>query len=273
MSPEAETEALAVRAHELSTKVPSSTLRELAARIHGIEADPARDNLLRVLAGFSNSIHRLHAAEFLKAWKSESPNAGKEAAVAALLTAARAAEAFRDRQHVELVWTGPPTARLPVRRTEQAVQQVINSARRNLLVVSYAVYRIPRIREAIMRAAARGVTVQIVVETPEPGRAEDAYNTLLALGASVLENCDVYLWPHDQRPKDEQGRAGIFHAKCAAADGRLLFLSSANLTEYAFDLNIELGVLISGGAAPRMVEEHFQDLVRRGTLRRVGKFS
>jgi PLD-like domain len=40
------------------------------------------------------------------------------------------------------------------------------------------------------------------------------------------------------------------HAKCAVIDSNLLFLSSANLTEFAFNLNMELGVLIKGGSLP-----------------------
>jgi phosphatidylserine/phosphatidylglycerophosphate/cardiolipin synthase-like enzyme len=50
------------------------------------------------------------------------------------------------------------------------------------------------------------------------------------------------------------------------ADGRWLFLSSANLTEYAFTINMELGVLVTGGKLPAQVQEHFDRLVVGGTL-------
>jgi len=35
--------------------------------------------------------------------------------------------------------------------------------------------------------------------------------------------------------------------KCAVADGEWLFLSSANLTQQAFTINMELGMLVRGG--------------------------
>lgn len=53
------------------------------------------------------------------------------------------------------------------------------------------------------------------------------------------------------------------------SDGRCLLISSANLTEYAFTLNMELGVLITGGELPQRVEERFDKLIEKGVLVRV----
>jgi phosphatidylserine/phosphatidylglycerophosphate/cardiolipin synthase-like enzyme len=60
------------------------------------------------------------------------------------------------------------------------------------------------------------------------------------------------------------------HVKCAVADGRWLFLSSANLTGYAFTLNMELGVLVTGGPLPGQVETHLGRLIGTGVLTAVG---
>jgi phosphatidylserine/phosphatidylglycerophosphate/cardiolipin synthase-like enzyme len=51
--------------------------------------------------------------------------------------------------------------------------------------------------------------------------------------------------------------------------GRCLFLSSANLTEYAFTVNMELGLLVMGGPLPCQVEEQFDRLIAAGVLERV----
>ena len=67
---------------------------------------------------------------------------------------------------MELVWTGPDVGVVPLRRTEQALLQVIDSATRRATVVSYAVYHIPRICEALVRAADRGVSINVIIETP-----------------------------------------------------------------------------------------------------------
>jgi len=48
------------------------------------------------------------------------------------------------------------------------------------------------------------------------------------------------------------------------ADGRWLFLSSANLTEYAFTINMELGVLVTGGKLPGQVQDHFDGMICAG---------
>lgn len=67
------------------------------------------------------------------------------------------------------------------------------------------------------------------------------------------------------------GKTGILHVKCAVADGRCLFLSSASLTEYAFSINMELGVLVTGGPLPTQVQEQFDRLIGNGVLVRVSR--
>jgi cardiolipin synthase len=69
-----------------------------------------------------------------------------------------------------------------------------------------------------------------------------------------------------RRKQADEGRVGILHVECAVADGRVIFLSSANLTEYAFTLNMELGLLVTGGQLPGQVEAHFDHLIGTGVL-------
>jgi len=57
--------------------------------------------------------------------------------------------------------------------------------------------------------------------------------------------------------------------KCAVADGEWLFLSSANLTQQAFTINMELGILVRGGTMPMRVEQQFEELIHSGQLRAV----
>jgi hypothetical protein len=45
-----------------------------------------------------------------------------------------------------------------------------------------------------------------------------------------------------------------------------LFLSTANLTEQAFSINRELGVLITGGTTPAQVEVQFGKTIESGVL-------
>ncbi|WP_432752324.1 phospholipase D-like domain-containing protein [Streptomyces sp. JL2001] len=73
----------------------------------------------------------------------------------------------------------------------------------------------------------------------------------------------LWVWARDPA---EQGRSRQ-HAKLAVADRRTLLLGSANLTESAARRNIEAGVLVTGGEAPRRTAEHIVDLQRLGILR------
>src|SRR5581483_11078194 len=125
----------------------------------------------------------------------------------------------REHHSFELVWTGPDVGVIPLRRTEQALLQLITSATQRLLIVSYAVYNIPRICEALISAVKRGVLITIVIETPDRLEGQNTYNTLKALGSEVVDRCNVYLWPAEKRERDAKGKFGVLHVKCAAADG------------------------------------------------------
>ena len=81
---------------------------------------------------------------FLDRWRSEAGGVLPQSVAAALLAASEAEQGHREGQSVELAWTGPDVGVVPLRRTEQAILQVIESATQRLLVVSYAVYNIPR---------------------------------------------------------------------------------------------------------------------------------
>ncbi len=67
----------------------------------------------------------------------------------------------------------------------------------------------------------------------------------------------LYAW-RDKKPEFLDGRV---HAKVAVADGRVCFITSANLTGHAMEKNMEAGVLISGGYIPKLLESHLQSLV------------
>jgi phosphatidylserine/phosphatidylglycerophosphate/cardiolipin synthase-like enzyme len=59
---------------------------------------------------------------------------------------------------------------------------------------------------------------------------------------------------------------GRVHAKVAVADKTSCFITSANLTGYAMEKNMEAGVLISGGRIPRLLDDHLRSLVDTKTV-------
>ena len=182
----------------------------------------------------------------------------------ALKAAARMNQYHRERQQLSLLWSGPDSQHLPMRRNEQGLLDTIRAARETLQVVSFAVYKIERVKEELLVAIGRGVEVFLYLESP---KSKLSYDPRRALGADLNSRCTIYEWPLVERRKNTSGKSGSLHAKIALADDHMLFLSSANLTDYAMNFNMEMGVLIEGGEQPEKVATHLADLVERGVFR------
>ena len=257
---------LAEAVTDLADSLPSETMELLSKVI--LNSPGAVEASHRLNRDMPHPHYADLARRFLGVWQEECTDVPSKAVCSAILAAAQSAQRHRESQSVELVWTGPGPETVPFRRTEQAVLQVLDSAKRRITLVSYAVYKIPNICEALVRAARRGVRINVIVETPDRIESQNEYSTLKALGDEVASCSTVFYWPQEERGVHDGGKLGILHVKCAAADGRWLFLSSANLTEYAFTVNMELGVLITGGESPGHVEAHFDRMISSGLLRR-----
>lgn len=260
-------ELISKAACRLAAEVPLPTAEIVARWINGSQSlAEARQHVGQQLA---HPHYRSHSTWFIDTCLNAASTTPPQAVALALLTAAHAEKTHREEQSVELVWTGPDAEMVPFRRTEQAILQVLDSAQKRITLVSYAVYRIPFVCEALIKAARRGVVITVVVETPDRIEGQSEYSTLSALGGEVASCAAVFFWPREQRQAHESGKLGILHVKCAVADGRWMFLSSANLTQYAFSINMELGVLITGGTIPGHVEGNFDRLITMGVLQRV----
>jgi phosphatidylserine/phosphatidylglycerophosphate/cardiolipin synthase-like enzyme len=258
-------EQISQEACRLAAELPLSTL-QIVSRMIG--ESPTLGAAKGRIAQLPQPHQRELATNFVESCIAVAPQVTTAALALAVLTAGVSEKVHRDAQSVELVWTGPDVGAIPFRRTEQAILQVLDSAKERITLVSYAVYRIPNISDSLVRAARRGVRIKVIVETPDRLAGENEYSTLQALGADVASCSIVYYWPEAKRQKYGE-KPGILHVKCAVADGRWLFLSSANLTEYAFTINMELGVLLTGGSLPQQVEENFNRMIAMGVVERV----
>ncbi len=261
-----EHQQIGTAAAKLADRLPYSMMLVVANAVSlhgGREPSVVRQAILQSLP---TPDFRDVTADFIDKWQNHATSVGPEAVAVALVTAAKCEHDHRNEENVEIVWTGPEPADTRFRHTEQAILEVVNTAANRLTIVSYAVYRIPRIRDALIAAASRGVCIKLIVETPNRIEGQGEYNCLLALGSNVASACKVYYWPQENRAKDDNGKIGILHVKCAVADGKRMFLSSANFTEYAFTINMELGLLVTGGKLPNQVERHFERLISTGQL-------
>jgi phosphatidylserine/phosphatidylglycerophosphate/cardiolipin synthase-like enzyme len=163
----------------------------------------------------------------------------------------------------ELVWTGPTALDVPVRATAQVLTDLVGDAGHELILVTYSARPHPPLLAALAGATARGVPVWIVVETLA-GAGSALQGEQPAKAFASLPDLPLFTWAVDCRPAGAR-----MHAKLAVADERLLFVSSANLTAAGIGSNLEAGVLVRGGAAPRRAAEHLRAMRRDGLLVRI----
>jgi phosphatidylserine/phosphatidylglycerophosphate/cardiolipin synthase-like enzyme len=252
--------------HELAAQLPGEMVEELAAKILATQSLAAIDGSSAVINAVPNPRIQEQVEELLNYWQNNLPEVGADSLAFALLAVAQAEQRNHQTQTMEIVWTGPQSQVIHLRRTDQALLQLIREAGQRLLVVSFAVYKVRNIVDALIAAARRGVAISIVLESPDESEGKLTYDAMQAMGAEIRKHARFYTWPLKNRPLSPDGKHGSLHAKAAVADGSVLFISSANLTEYAMNLNMELGVIIRGGELPNQIDEHYAELVIKKVL-------
>lgn len=191
------------------------------------------------------------------AWASLPDMPGSAIALALRGALAARGRAVRDHPIVEVAVTGPDTPAVPVRLTSQVVLNLIAGATKRITIVSFAAYEVPSVLAALVAAEARGVAVGLILESPE--------NLKGGGGAATYAQFDAYRWPTKERPP-----GALLHAKALIVDSRDVLLTSANLTNNAYDKNLEIGLLCRGGQVGAQVQKHFDNLISSGVLALVG---
>jgi len=240
---------------ELVSIVSYDRVAALAAKIRGMQVAKAGD--LRAGALSAKADNALKG--LVRDWKASTISG--ETLAAMLLAAAHAFRHAESRQRVELVWTGPTTELVPARRTEQALIQVIDAAQQRLFITSYVAYNIESIAKALVSAAERGVKIELLMElsSAQGGKVSIDPNGNLK---KIVPDALFYVW----KDKGAAFVNGSVHAKVAVADGAYCFITSANLTGYAMDQNMEAGVLISGAPLPGQLHRHLEALAMTGVI-------
>lgn len=204
----------------------------------------------------------------------------RESVALALRTAAAIGEQSESGQKLELVWTGPKSKQA-TRQTEQVIQEVIQSSKETLWMVSYATYSIYSFRNDLHEALQRGVNVNLILENKiekKGGRLNDmGKNAIETLDKAKILNykkLNCYIWAPYLRKKKENKKGEEYivdslHAKCSLADHHKMFITSANLTSTAMKNNMELGILVTGGKEPKKLSQHFTSLTEEDIIVRL----
>lgn len=239
-------------------------LDRLVSRLRELQVDDWHARRLALIDGIHHPGARVAINQLVDRWRDDAPHI---APISLALTLRALAEERHDAsQQLELVWTGPIPDGIALRRTDQALLEIIERASSELLIASFAVYRVREVVDALIAAAERGVRITLVFESPTESADGIAFDGARALGRRVIEHTRLLIWPRERRPRGARDQVGSLHVKCAIADAVELFVSSANLTEHALRLNMELGILVRGGDLPGKASELFHELERRGDL-------
>lgn len=186
---------------------------------------------------------------------------------AAFRSAAEVAKSMSNTGTTELVWTGPRTGVIPARRTEQVILEVIDSAQYDIFLVTYVFYAVSSVVDSLNVAVGRGVTVNILLESSVEHGGAIRGDNVKAIAERIAE-ANIYIWDCIAKQRSGEGLPAAVHAKCAVADGRLAFVTSANVTSAALERNMELGVLVRGGAVPARLRSHLEALAARKIIKK-----
>ncbi len=187
-----------------------------------------------------------------------------EVLASVLMTGSIASNRALREQSTEFVWTGPTTEFVATRRTEQVMLDLIQNAVNDLFLVSFVAYDVKPVIDRLRNAIHRGVRVYALLEAAEEDGGAVDHDSVAMLREKV-PGISLYGWNN----KGTEFAGGRVHAKIAIADGKIAFLTSANLTGFAMHKNMEAGFLMSGGAEPDRIRSHLEALINTQILRQV----
>ena len=163
----------------------------------------------------------------------------------------------------DIVISGPVSDSEAIRLTGWVISELIHDCQESLLIVSFAAFGVTGgTRTRPGRAAGRA-------DRPGPGDHGRGGWRLARAGRGGRRlpghpaGCDVLDLARRPAAGIGASRAAL-HAKLVAADQRVALLGSANLTDKALALNLELGVIIRDPEVVRRMVRHFRSLMQPG---------
>ncbi|MGI8410888.1 MAG: DISARM system phospholipase D-like protein DrmC, partial [Solirubrobacteraceae bacterium] len=170
---------------------------------------------------------------------------GVALALRAGLRARRDADARRSRP----VWTGPSSVG-ERRLTAAVLHELIATASKRILLVSYAAYTLPELAADLEAAVGRDCEVDVVFETAtdSAGQYSGPHRPF-----GQIAGINRWRWPPEHRPT-----GAVLHAKLLVIDGHSALIGSANLTDRALHANLEAGLLVHDPEVAAELEGHIR---------------
>ena len=167
------------------------------------------------------------------------------------------------------VLTGPQVAGAEHRDTSVVVSELFRKAEESILIAGYAVYQGPRVFHALADRMVERPALKVRMFLDIQRKPGDT-STSAELVRRFAHRFQTEEWPsrrpcpevfYDPRAlsPDRTKRAAL-HAKCVVADGRDVFVSSANFTEAAQERNVEVGLLLHSVSVAEKLTRFFNRL-------------
>lgn len=247
---------------------PFEIIQEVLYTIQDWTGAPTAYQKSKLLSSIHSPQTKSKLIKLLDSWTAQKPVLTSESIYLSIQTSLKTQNSIKT-PPLELIWTGPEGATTTLRRTDQALLELINNANEQLLVVSFAVYKAQSIIDALEKAIQRKVKVVICLEDSNESNKKLPVLGIKRFSSSIFRLASFYVWPIENRAHTIDGKFGSLHAKIAVADQKNVFISSANLTDYAMDLNMELGLLIEDNVIGAQITDLFNNMIVNSVLQKV----
>lgn len=248
----------------LISKAPTAWLDSTCAVLKMVSAAANTEQVLQSIPPTHNADLAFLMADVVRL------SAGKmswEALAWAISATASAYARWQRDRPIELLWAGPlPANQIPARRIDQTLYDLIADAKKEILLVTFAAAKIGRLTGELLKATQRGVPIRLILEFEQSSEGQLSYDALNAFPPALALAAEVLCWPLEQRGRNLAGRPGKLHAKLAIVDDTAI-VSSANLTDDAFNRNLEVGVMLKNPKFLNTTKGYIDALIANGTLK------
>lgn len=154
------------------------------------------------------------------------------------------------KEKIELITTAPPSFLLKTKRINNAVNEIVENAKKSLLITGYSISEfVEDIIDTIIEKSQRGLFVKVFINDLSKQKSID----------KLLRYQGKFLQLYNYANNDDKMAA--LHAKIILADSERAIISSANLSYHGMAGNIEMGTLVHSVKLGKQIEEFFKSLV------------